>query len=123
MPIFGNNWPDEAPCTGPAANETARTCGDRSIAITELAAKCAMSPRTFFRRFTEQMGMSPSAWMQGERIARARAMLESGHLNLDQISAQCGYDSPETFRVAFKRVTRISPGQYRRRYMGASATP
>jgi AraC family transcriptional regulator, transcriptional activator FtrA len=101
-----------------AAMDWARGRLDRSIAITELAARSAMSPRTFFRRFTEQMGMSPNAWLQRERIVRAQALLEAGRQSLDRIAAQCGYDSPETFRAAFKRVTSVSPGQYRREYAG-----
>lgn len=99
------------------AMDWARRRLERSIAVNELAARSAMSPRTFFRRFTQQMGMSPNAWLQGERIARARALLESGSLALHDVAARCGYDSPETFRVAFKRVTSVSPGQYRRGFL------
>lgn len=99
-----------------AAMDWARRRLDRPIAVTELADRSAMSPRTFFRRFTEQMGMSPNAWLQTERVVRARAMLEAGQLSLAQIAAQCGYDSPETFRAAFKRLTSVAPGQYRRRF-------
>ena len=99
-----------------AAMDWARTRLDRSISITELAARAAMSPRTFFRRFTQQIGVSPNTWLQGERIGRARSMLETERLSLTAVSAQCGYDSPETFRAAFKRVTSVSPGQYRRRF-------
>lgn len=100
-----------------AAMDWARGRLARSIAVDELAARSAMSPRTFFRRFTQQVGVAPNAWLQGERIARARALLEAGNLTLDEIAARCGYDSPETFRVAFKRVTSVSPGQYRRRFL------
>lgn len=98
------------------AMDWARRRLDRSIAIPELATRSAMSPRTFFRRFTQQIGVSPQAWLTCERILRARAMLEAGRMSLAQIAGQCGYDSPETFRVAFKRVTSVCPGQYRRRF-------
>jgi AraC family transcriptional activator FtrA len=101
-----------------AAMDWARAHIDRSIPIKALADRAAMSPRTFFRRFTGQMGMSPVAWLSQERIARARSMLEAGQFRMEEISAQCGYDSPETFRAAFKRVASISPGEYRRRFTG-----
>ena len=86
------------------------------VTVTDLADRSAMSPRTFFRRFTEQMGVSPNAWLQNERVKRARALIETGPITLDGLAAQCGYDSAETFRVAFKRVMGVPPGEYRRRF-------
>ena len=102
-----------------AAMDWARQRLDQPITVTELAARSAMSPRTFFRRFTEQMGASPNAWLQNERVVRARTLLESEPMSLAEISSQCGYDSPETFRAAFKRVMSVPPGEYRRRFQSA----
>jgi AraC family transcriptional activator FtrA len=99
-----------------AAMDGARQRLDQPIAITELAAQSAVSPRTFFRRFTEQMGVAPNVWLQNERVSRARVLLETGSMSLAEISSQCGYESPETFRVAFKRVMSVPPGEYRRRF-------
>ena len=45
---------------------------DRSISVGELASRVAMSERTFLRRFSEATGMTPKAWLQHERMARAR---------------------------------------------------
>lgn len=103
-----------------AALDWARKRLDQPVSVTDLAGRCAMSPRTFFRRFNHQTGMAPNAWLQNERIARARALLESGDLTLAQIAAQCGYDSPETFRAAFRRVTSVAPGEYRRRFKASA---
>lgn len=102
------------------AMDWARRRLDRPIAIAEMAEHSAMSPRTFFRRFTEQMGVGPQAWLQGERVARARMLLESGRMSLAEVSSQCGYESAETFRVAFKRVMSVAPGEYRRRFTTAA---
>ena len=99
-----------------AAMDWARRRLDRSIAIPELAARASMSQRTFFRRFTRQVGMPPNAWLQGERVARAKVLLESGELALDEVAQRCGYDSPETFRTAFRRATSVSPSHYRKRF-------
>jgi len=35
---------------------------------------------------------------------------------LSEIAAQCGFESPETFRVAFRHVVGVSPGAYRHRF-------
>ena len=47
------------------------------LGVRELASHAAMSERTFLRRFTQACGLSPKAWLQHERLARARELLES----------------------------------------------
>ncbi|MGY3448671.1 transcriptional regulator FtrA [Bradyrhizobium sp. USDA 4353] len=88
----------------------------RPIAISAMAKRARMSERTFLRRFNEATGSGPAAWLQQERMARARELLESGTLPLADISAQCGYQSLETFRVAFRRSIGTSPAAYRARF-------
>jgi AraC family transcriptional activator FtrA len=89
---------------------------DRPISVDAMAAQAAMSLRTFLRHFDAATGLSPKAWLQRERIARARNLLESEALSLDDVAAQCGYASPETFRTAFKRLVGVAPGTYRARF-------
>ncbi len=84
------------------------------LEIGTLADYAAMSERTFLRRFRESVGMTPSAWLQRERISRAQELLEGSDSALDDVAGQCGYQSLETFRVAFKRVAGVSPAAYRR---------
>jgi AraC family transcriptional regulator, transcriptional activator FtrA len=101
---------------GPAM-DWARARLDRPIAIGELAERSAMSERTFLRRFTEAAGMAPNAWLQQQRIARARQLLETQDaMALDDVAAQCGYESIETFRVAFRRTVGVAPATYRARF-------
>ncbi|WP_315753856.1 MULTISPECIES: transcriptional regulator FtrA [unclassified Bradyrhizobium] len=86
------------------------------IAISEMAKRAGMSERTLLRSFKDSTGASPAAWLQQERMARARELLETATLSLADISAQCGYRSLETFRVAFRRIVGTSPAAYRRRF-------
>ncbi|MGJ5175558.1 transcriptional regulator FtrA [Bradyrhizobium oligotrophicum] len=86
------------------------------IAIGTMAKRAGMSERTFLRRFDEATGSSPASWLQQERMARARELLENGTLSLADISVQCGYRSLETFRVAFRRSVGTSPAAYRARF-------
>ncbi|BAM92857.1 putative helix-turn-helix, AraC-type transcriptional regulator [Bradyrhizobium oligotrophicum S58] len=91
------------------------------IAISAMAKRARMSERTFLRRFSDGTGSSPAAWLQQERMARARELLENATLSLADVSAQCGYQSLETFRVAFRRSVGTSPAAYRSRFRtGAS---
>lgn len=89
---------------------------DQPLAIGEMVSRTAMSSRTFLRQFHDSVGMTPNAWLQRERIARARELLESTALQHTEIGTQCGYESPETFRIAFKRIVGVSPGAYRSRF-------
>lgn len=104
---------------GPAM-DWARGHLHRPIAIAELAERSAMSGRTFLRRFAEGAGMPPHTWLQQQRIARARQLLEAGAaMPIDDIATQCGYESIETFRAAFRRTVGVAPATYRARFSGA----
>jgi AraC family transcriptional regulator, transcriptional activator FtrA len=94
----------------------ARSKLSEPIEIGSMAKHAAMSERTFLRRFQESTGLSPIAWLQRERMFRARELLEAANLSLADVSAQCGYESLETFRVAFRRVVGTSPAAYRARF-------
>lgn len=86
------------------------------LEVRELASEAAMSERTFLRRFTEATGMPPKAWLQHERLGRARELLESTSCNTEQIAERCGYRSVESFRVAFRSVVGVPPSVYRQRF-------
>ncbi|WP_434563395.1 transcriptional regulator FtrA [Pseudomonas sp. D2-30] len=86
------------------------------LGVRELASHAAMSERTFLRRFTQASGLSPKAWLQHERLARARELLESTSDNTDIIAQLCGYRSVESFRVAFRSVVGVAPSVYRERF-------
>jgi AraC family transcriptional regulator, transcriptional activator FtrA len=80
-----------------------------------------VSERTFLRRFHESTGLNPIAWLQRQRMFRAQELLEASNLSLGDVSVQCGYESLETFRVAFRRVVGTSPAAYRARFRSPAA--
>ncbi|MFJ2363579.1 transcriptional regulator FtrA [Pseudomonas sp. NPDC087697] len=86
------------------------------LGVRELASQAAMSERTFLRRFSEATGASPKSWLQQQRLARARELLESSAHNTESIALQCGYRSVESFRVAFRSVVGLPPSVYRERF-------
>ena len=89
---------------------------DRSISVGELASRVAMSERTFLRRFSEATGMTPKAWLQHERMARARELLESSSDSIERIAEQCGFGTVESFRNAFRGAAGLAPSAYRERF-------
>jgi AraC family transcriptional regulator, transcriptional activator FtrA len=76
-----------------ASLDWARSRLSNPIDITTFAAQAAMSERTFLRHFQESLGMSPVAWLQRERMFRARELLESSDLSLEDVAQSSGYRS------------------------------
>lgn len=86
------------------------------LRIAELARLAAMSQRTFMRRFRAATGMSPADWITGARVDRARELLESTALSVEQIATRTGLGTPSTLRHHFRRKVGVSPAEYRRRF-------
>jgi transcriptional regulator GlxA family with amidase domain len=72
--------------------------------------------RTFDRRFKAATGYSPLAYVQALRIEEAKQMLETGSALVDAIGREVGYEDASSFSRLFRRLTGISPGDYRRRF-------
>jgi transcriptional regulator GlxA family with amidase domain len=79
----------------------------------------AIPERTLERRFREATGSSLLEYLQNLRIEEAKQRLESGADAIDEISAECGYADVSFFRRLFKRLTGLTPGQYRRMFQRA----
>jgi AraC family transcriptional activator FtrA len=86
---------------------------DHSIA--SMAARACMATRTFQRRFTETTGLTPLAWLVGERVALATLLLETRPgLTLDLVADLAGLGSPESLRRHFRMRGLAPPSRYRR---------
>lgn len=84
--------------------------------LSALAARAAMSERTLLREFRAATGQAPYEWIVGERIARAKELLESTRLSTQVVAARVGLGSAESLRHHFRRRVGTTPGQYRRRF-------
>ncbi len=87
---------------------------DEPIGVTDLARAAAMSLRTFHEAFVQHVGRPPGHELQRIRIDRAKELLSQSGDKIDTIAEQCGYESPNSFWVAFKRSTGMSPKQYQK---------
>jgi transcriptional regulator GlxA family with amidase domain len=89
---------------------------DQEWSMAELAEYCHTSPRTLLRRFQKGVGMSPVQYTQQLRVERAKGLLESTMLSLEDITERCGYANVSTFSTVFKRWAQITPREYRNRF-------
>ncbi|MDO6414286.1 GlxA family transcriptional regulator [Sphingomonas sp. BIUV-7] len=98
---------------------SAHPADDHSVAI--LAQRAGISPRHFARLFRDEVGVTPSAWVEGVRIDAARRLLEDGHPP-KLAGARCGFSDVETFRRAFQRCIGVTPAAYRSHYTGKGSS-
>jgi transcriptional regulator GlxA family with amidase domain len=92
---------------------------DDPLPLSALAARCAMSVRTFTRRFREETGESPGQWVQRRRIEHARSLLETTDLPVEQVAAQAGLGSAQSLRAHLSAALGVTPTAYRRTFRRA----
>jgi AraC family transcriptional regulator, transcriptional activator FtrA len=86
------------------------------LSINDLSAHLGVSPRTLARRFADQLGTSPGAWLLARRVARARTLLEETDLPVEAIAARVGLTSAVNLRRRFHTQVGTTPGAYRRAF-------
>jgi transcriptional regulator GlxA family with amidase domain len=91
---------------------------DEELTVQRLARHAKMSPRTFNRRFREETGQSPGGWVRDRRIDRARELLESRDLPVDEVARLSGLGSGGNLRHHLRRGVGMSPSSYRKVYQG-----
>lgn len=88
------------------------------LSVAELARRVHMSERTFARRFREETGQSPAAWLRRQRVDAALNLLETADTGVDEIAAHVGLGTGTNLRQHMRRDLGVSPLQYRRRFRG-----
>ena len=94
---------------------------DAEHTATTLAARAAMSPRTFARRFRAETGTTPHLWLTHQRVLLARRLLESGDDPIDTVATRCGFGTGAMLRHHFGRIVGVSPAAYRRAFRPAAS--
>jgi len=90
------------------------------LSVPALARRTRMSPRNFARAFRREIGLTPAAYVEAQRVERVRCLLETADLSVAEVAAACGFGRVETMHRAFRRGVRVSPAQYRRHFRAAS---
>ncbi|OBX07668.1 AraC family transcriptional regulator [Gallibacterium salpingitidis] len=96
--------------------EVIRSNLTETYSIDMLAKRLLMSRSTFTRHFRKATGMAYNEWLIEIRLQRARELLESTKLTIEEISQQVGFHSATSFRQHFKQKHQISPKKWQQRF-------
>ena len=84
--------------------------------IETLCAVAATSARTLLRHFEATHGISPLSYLHQQRMTRAKVLLETTYLSIEQVAQACGYTDTGSFRRVFQKITGGLPAYYREQY-------
>lgn len=89
--------------------------GDR-ISVDQLATRFALSRRNFERRFKRATANTPTEYLQRIKIEAAKKSLEKGRASVSDVMYEVGYSDSKAFRILFKKITGLSPIEYRNKF-------
>ncbi|MFT2092399.1 GlxA family transcriptional regulator [Paraglaciecola sp. 2405UD69-4] len=85
----------------------------KQIKVADMAKQVSMSERTFYRKFTDEVGTSPSKFLEMRRLFRAKHLLETG-VAVKAVHLKVGYQSELGLTNGFKAKYGVTPAMYKK---------
>jgi transcriptional regulator GlxA family with amidase domain len=89
---------------------------EEKITIEQLTSMLALSRRNLERRFKKATSNTVTEYMQRVKVEAAKKSFESSRKNINEVMYEVGYSDTKAFRTTFKKITGLSPVEYRRKY-------
>lgn len=89
---------------------------DERITVDELAEKFGVGRRTFERRFKQATNNSILEYIQRIKVEAAKRCFENSRKNINEVMYDVGYSDTKAFRTIFKKITGLTPVEYRNKY-------
>jgi len=86
------------------------------ITVDQLASMLALGRRSLERRFRKATCNSVTEYIQRVKIEVAKMSLESSRENVNEVMYKVGYSDTKAFRITFKKITGLSPIEYKNKY-------
>ena len=86
------------------------------ITIDQLASMFALGRRNMERRFKKATANTVTEYMQRVKVEAAKKSLETGRKNINEVMYEVGYSDAKSFRTIFKKISGLSPIEYRSKY-------
>jgi len=88
----------------------------QKISVDQLATQFAIGRRSFERRFKKATNNTIVEYMQRVKIEAAKRNFERSRKNINEVMYDVGYTDTKAFRTIFKKITGLTPIEYRNRY-------
>ena len=86
------------------------------ISIEELSSRLNVGRRSFDRRFVKATGNTPIEYAQRVKIEAAKKAFETNRKTITEVMYEVGYTDVKAFREVFRKITGLSPLEYKRKY-------
>lgn len=86
------------------------------LSVEHLSSQFAVGRRNFDRRFIKATGNTPLEYSQRVKIESAKKAFESSRKTINEVMYEVGYSDVKAFREVFRKITGMSPLEYRSRY-------
>lgn len=87
---------------------------DKKITLSDIASHSGLSSSHLHKVFKELYGISPNDFLIMKRIAFAKSLLLNNLISIDEVAVKCGFSSRAYFDVTFKKITGITPANFRK---------
>jgi len=89
---------------------------DEKISVEHLSSRLSVGRRNFDRRFIKATGNTPLEYSQRVKIESAKKAFETTRKTINEVMYEVGYSDVKAFREVFRKVTGVSPLEYRSKY-------
>jgi transcriptional regulator GlxA family with amidase domain len=89
---------------------------DEKLSVEHLSSRFAVGRRNFDRRFIKATGNTPLEYSQRLKIESAKKAFETSRKTINEVMYEVGYSDIKAFREVFKKITGMSPLEYRSKY-------
>ena len=86
------------------------------VSVEHLSSTFAVGRRNFDRRFIKATGNTPVEYSQRVKIESAKKAIENSRKTINEIMYEVGYTDVKAFREVFRKITGLSPLEYRHKY-------
>ncbi len=86
------------------------------LSIEDLSSHFAVSRRNFDRRFIKATGNTPVEYTQRVKVEIAKKAFETGRKTINEVMYEVGYSDVKAFREVFRKITGLTPLEYRNKY-------
>ena len=95
---------------------------EEKITVDQLASMFALGRRSLERRFKKATSNTVTEYIQRVKIEAAKKDLETGRKNINEVMYEVGYNDVKAFRTTFRKVTGLSPVEYKNKYSKEALT-